>query len=502
MNPLPLDRLSSAVLVACVAASVLAFLAVGVASVAYPYDLNYGEAQIADQARRALAGEPQYKSDLDAPPYVIANYPPLYPLLVGAVRALTGQSWLQTGRAISLLSTLAAAALLGVLAAHLSRRRAVGALSAGLFLANTHVLVWGAHARVDMLGLALSLAGLWLVYRRARSWGWLTVALLCLVGAIYTRQSYLLAAPAAATLWLWQDDRRKAMVFGGALIGVVALLFAALNLQTRGGLYLNTVWVNSLGEFQLRRVLLWGTILLALWPLPVIVAGVGLARAVRPGWRQAADDPDGERRMFALRGLLPYTCGALASALTAGKIGADINYWLELIAALAVWAGLGLAWWPERRRLGQRLASALLAAQILLSLAFGWRAAGEPLRDRWLRLADDHRVFDRVQDAVRRGPVLADDYLGMVVLAGQPIYFQPFDYRQLYVAGRWDPSPLISEVRARRFPLILLWGQGTPVFDERWVPAIVEAIEACYLPAWRVGALVLYEPSAAPCAPP
>ena len=36
--------------------------------------------------------------------------------------------------------------------------------------------------------------------------------------------------------------------------------------------------------------------------------------------------------------LLPYTAGAFLTALTVGKVGSDINYFLELIGASAIWA--------------------------------------------------------------------------------------------------------------------------------------------------------------------
>jgi DNA primase len=48
------SRLPEAILFASLAAGILLVLAIGIASVAYPYDLNYGEAHVADQARRAI----------------------------------------------------------------------------------------------------------------------------------------------------------------------------------------------------------------------------------------------------------------------------------------------------------------------------------------------------------------------------------------------------------------------------------------------------------------
>jgi hypothetical protein len=49
-------------------ASFVLYLVSGLASVTFPYDLNYGEAPVLDQARRAIEGQAQYKPDLGAPP--------------------------------------------------------------------------------------------------------------------------------------------------------------------------------------------------------------------------------------------------------------------------------------------------------------------------------------------------------------------------------------------------------------------------------------------------
>jgi len=494
------SQLPRTILFACLAASIIFFLAIGIASVAYPYDLNYGEAQIVDQAHRAVTGQPQYKSDLSLPPYVIANYPPLYPLLVGAAGLVSRLPLVQVGRALSLLSALLAAALVGAFASDLSRRRYAGLLAAGLFLGNFYVLVWAPLARVDMLGLALSLGGLWLIYRRWRSWVWLGVAVLCLVAAIYTRQSYILAAPAAAAIWLWHNDRPRAVWFAGALAIAVAVIFVLLNSLTRGGFYINTVWVNALSAFHLDKVTTQGWTLLMVWPFAIILAGVGLATVIRPAKQEAAGANRDDGGLAFLRyGLLPYTVAALLTGLTVGKIGSDVNYLLEMIAALAIWAGIGATRWPERRYLGRSIVFILLTGQVLLSLLLGWRVVGVGHLNSWRHLTEYDRVFARVRAAAPHGPILADDYLGMVVLAGQPIYFQPFDYRQLYAAGKWDPSGLIGEIKSRRFPLILLNSRGSRFFDERWIPSIVEAIDASYCPSESVGDLVLYEPATPPC---
>jgi hypothetical protein len=497
-----LSQLPQAILCVCLAASFILFLTIGIASVTYPYDLDYGEAQIADQAHRALTGGPQYKSDLNVPPYVISNYPPLYPLLVGAIGLLGRLPLVPTGRAISLLSALLSASLVGAFASDLSRRRFAGVLSAGLFLGNLYVLIWAPLARVDMLGLALSLLGLWLVYRRWRSRLWLSVAVLCLAAAVYTRQSYLMAAPTAAAIWLWSNDRRRALGFAGVLAIGVVVIFLVLNSLTQGGFYLHTVWVNSLGSFRAARVLAQGWTLLMVWPVAMILAGAGLATALRPAKGEPPGAGRDEEAMAFLRyGLFPYTIAALLAAQTVGKIGSDVNYFLEFIAALSIWAGYFAARALQRGGLRRSAVLAAFTAQVILMLILGVVVANAGVGTKWSHRAEYDRVADRVRAAVRQGQVLADDGLGMVVFAGQPIYFQPFDYRQLYAAGQWDPSGLIGEIKARRFPLIMLNLRGSRFFDERWIPSIVEAIDASYCPSEGVDGLVLYVPSTTPCVP-
>ena len=129
---------------------------------------------------------------------MIDNYPPVYPLLVAGIGAATNLPLMQVGRAISVLAGLIAGMLVGMFVWRLTGRRYSTVLAAGLFLGNLYVLVWAPLARADMLGLTFSLAGLWLVYRWWRSWLTLSLAILCLVAAVYTRQSYALAAPVAS----------------------------------------------------------------------------------------------------------------------------------------------------------------------------------------------------------------------------------------------------------------------------------------------------------------
>jgi hypothetical protein len=99
---MPLERL----LLVLVAA--LALVHVGVliyhlaATLAFPYDLDYGEGYVLNDALRLARGEAIYV-DLQQFPMVRSPYPPLFPLLWSWLVGLTGPSFLG-GRALSVLA--------------------------------------------------------------------------------------------------------------------------------------------------------------------------------------------------------------------------------------------------------------------------------------------------------------------------------------------------------------------------------------------------------------
>ena len=125
------------------------------------------------------------------------------------------------------------------------------ALSAGvIFLAFPFVVYWSPLLRIDMLALALSLAGLCLLVGQPVSSRRLVGIALLLVAAIYTRQSYGLAAPFAAFVWLLARDWRQALRLAGLVSGLGLILFLVLNGLTHGGFFFNIVTAN-VNEFRL-----------------------------------------------------------------------------------------------------------------------------------------------------------------------------------------------------------------------------------------------------------
>jgi hypothetical protein len=69
--------------------------------------------------------------------------------------------------------------------------------------------------------------------------------------------------------------------------------------------------------------------------------------------------------------------------------------------------------------------------------------------------------------------------MDLIVLSGQPLYYQPFEYGELFNANKWDPTSLISQIDAREFPMIIVGG-STLIKDCCWPSPVIKALEANY----------------------
>jgi hypothetical protein len=237
--------------------------------------------------------------------------------------------------------------------------------------------------------------------------------------------------------------------------------------------------------------------MLLLWPIALVLAGLGVVLTVRARKaRGERDDQDASLwgQPFLLFGLMPYTVGASLSALTAGKLGSDVNYFLEAVAAFSVWVALVVAWLPARNTPLRRAVLLLVVCQIVWVLVADVMTQARRV-SLWSHLPEYHRILAQVEAAGKQGPVLSSE-LSMVILAGQPIYFDPFGYEQARRAGLWDPSKLVHEIETQQFPMILLENPGSVLHQRRWPPQMSTAIEENYEGTEQMRGIVIYRPRA------
>jgi hypothetical protein len=455
----------------------LIFFIYATLAVSHPYPLDYGEAPLVDQAMRLADGQNIYRPALSSPPYTISNYPPLYVLtLVPTVWLFGPTFW--AGRVISLLCALASATFLALIIYTYTQDRIAAGLTGMLFLAIPYVVHWSSLLRVDLLALALSLAGLYVLIRWPAARLSTIVGALLLVAAIYTRQSYALAAPLAALIWLCAHNWRQAIVLAALVGGLTLALFLVLNVITRGGFYFNIVTAN-VNEFGMER-LEWNLRRLRdTLPYLLFMGAISLVFA-----------PTVRVRLWPL--LVSYLVGASLSTLTIGKIGSNGNYFLEVSAALSLAAGVLVAWGRGRPWL-RAIFLVLLALQTRLLMRTALNEYAEPLQERRQFLPALHALEELVANA--DGPVLADEYMGMITLQRRPLYVQPFEVTQLANAGLWDQTPLLESIRNRKFPIILIhYFPEYPVYKERWTVEMLSAINRAYIPTDSLAETRVYRP--------
>lgn len=466
------------------------FIWTSVEIIIYPYGVDYGEAPLIDQAIRFQKHLPVYKATIDTPPYIIANYPPLYPLVVAGTHGVFNLPLFATGRIISLISSLISGIIIALLSYSLTRNETLAALAAALFWGNPYVTIWSSLARVDLLALSLSLVAIYILVQCKPAWYWLVLACIFFLASAFTRQSYLLAGPLAGFIWLWHGQRKRALIFAGALGISGLLLFGMINALTQGGFYTNII-VANLNRMELGRIFVMFKQLLIIWPVILIILVVSLIRLLPPINRNTADftKASGQTAIILFL-LLPFTIGSFITSLTIGKVGSDVNYFLELISACCLWVVIFISQLANSKPWMKRVIMGLFALQLIWGLVASYQLSNTVIKERWRNLSFYNGLFQQVRSSAHLGKVLSDDYLDLVVLSGQPIYYQPFEYGQLYQAGLWNPDQFAVEIAQKKFSLILIGGD---TIDKKccWPAPLVDAIQTNYRSEYDDGLIVL-----------
>ena len=471
------ERLGAGVVLLALALPTAYAVWLGIRAVAFPYALDYGEGPLLGQAVHLARNEGIYRVPGAEPPWTISNYPPVYPWLESlGVRAFGPAYWY--GRLLSLLSILAAALLAGAIVRRLGGDRLGAAITMLVLPGIPLVGLWACLARIDGVALVLSVAALWLLVRRPTSSAALAGAVGLLVVAVFTRQTYLLAAPLAGFVWLWRISRRRALAFAGALLLTVGVAGVVLQVAT-DGFWFNIVTAN-VNQLDLGYLAYYGTFLAGHLPVLVLLAGGYVVAAIRR--------PDEAGRLA-----LPYLGAALLAALTVVKVGSSVNYLIELSVALSLATGLAVA--RLRRSRWRFVVGALLVLQAGLLLV------RTDLYEGTVGLLDDPGSSRRLEQVITStdGPILTDQEIGFLPLAGRPIELQPFEMTELARAGVWDQAPLIEAIRAERYTAILiLYLPDFPVERQRWTDEALAAVASSYHEVERVprfgGHTVVFRP--------
>jgi len=429
--------------------------------------LDYVEGFVRLDAARLAQGGALY-GDPSQVPWTVHPYTPVYTALVAAVDGL-GRG-VAAARGIAYAAILATALLIG-----LTGQRRTGLVAwgvAALYLTQPLFATWGALARPDSLAVLFSALGVVIVGRYAGGRGVLWALPLFLFAGL-TKQS-VGAGLLASLLYLLVESPRQVLPFLllGALGGGAAVL--ALQLGSGGWFWFHTVEAN-LNRFNWEQ--LWALEKLfagSHWPA-LVVGSVVLILLVR-------------RRRFPLFGL--WFVVASLSTLSGVKVGANLNYFFEALAALAFLIArefpVHLA---DRLTRRGRIATPILIACVAVIMAI---ANLDVHRRSNLHVKEADQIFLDVVEKIgsQEGPMISDD-AAILVHSGKPLLFRPFIMTQLAKAGIWDQQPLVNALEQGTIPYVIFRSHPPAIHQDRYTPEMRAALKRYYQ---RVGNYVLAFP--------
>jgi hypothetical protein len=476
-NPLGLAWL---IALTFVAVRFFRFIGNGWFAVRYPYEIDYGEGIVWQQADMILAGTGY--GDITRFPFIVFHYPPIYHLAASATDLLFPGDWLAAGRLVALVSTLACACLcswLVLLATRKNDDRAAGAiLAAIMFLSAAPVVVWGALARVDMLALALCLGGLVAGIKSFEKPKLIILGAFLFVLALFTRQTAIFA-PAALFGTMLLIHARLAFVGIGwsTLFGLAGLGLTSVLTDGRFVEHIFLYNVNRFSFAHFQKEVDQGLLGQPQYWVLTLLSAIFLVWAL---WRSRRESTIPSVGALAGKVCLSYLAFSLISLVLVAKLGSNVNYFVDLCAAAAILSGMAAA------RVSRQLLSGSVFGQYFgvgLIIAVMWSAVSIPAA--YVDQARKRPAISALDQQVREirvasKPVLSDD---MVVIrkAGKQVVWEPAIFSELAHAGMWDEKLIVQMIDDREFAFIRTIGtKGMPLFDARYRPAVIEAIDRAY----------------------
>ena len=465
--------------------------------------LDYGEGivwqQAADLFTRKAFGP------IDGFPAIVYHYTPVYHAVTWAASHAVGADMLTTGRWISLVCTLLAALLAGMVARQACRADgpAVGAIVTGgaalSVFAFVPVTFWAPLMRVDMLAMALSVAGLLAGIHALKRPGLIHLAALLFVAAVYTKQTAIAAPAALFAVMLCLQPR---LVLKGLATCIVAglVVLGALTLATDGR-FVQHVFLYNVNRFDARRLVgISHHVASHLWLFAGALAGVAVRiRAIQAdaGTLREKMTANPSHAAYAVAIAFFVTSGIMT--LTVAKSGASINYFIEWSFALAILVGMALIE-PARMAVhGARSGAAGVAFALLIPALFALQTVlGKPALSHGpqppQREAQLRMLASRIGSADK--PVISDDMV-VVRRGGKDVVWEPAIFAELAQIGTWDETLLVSKINNKEFAFFVTHGvRGEPVFDSRYNPRVAAAIEKNYPVKRTLGGYMIHLPGA------
>lgn len=506
--PRDISRIAVGLMLVMLGWQLMTYFGIGMHALLWPFELDYGEGIVWQQANMMLT--PEAYGRIDGFPAIVFHYPPLYHMWVRVVSMLFGVNMLFAGRAVSIGATLFTVVMIGMIVARTTPAnvprggRILAAVSGALCaLCFVPVVYWSLLMRVDMAAFLLSVAGFWLGLKAFENPRLIYLSALCFVGAVYVKQTSLAAPLALFSLMVWL---RPKLALSGVVTCIVAglIVLAGLAYVTNGG-FIRHVFLYNINRFELSRLQIilqvvqaHGLIFCAAFAAIYLRASDLRRRYAGLKWSMLVNSPAD----VAWTGVIFYFASTSLILVTVAKSGSSANYLIEWMLVISMLIGCGLAdvcrAATHENGADGRAEIALIAIVVPLFIAIQARTLdAEELgfNDLWSakRSAQMAQLSARVRAAPKQ--IISDDMV-MLLLSGKPVVWEPSIFAELASMGAWNEQPFADKIRAQEFSMFITAGKrGDALFDSRYNPAIADAIDAAYPVQERLAGYILHLPA-------
>ena len=385
--------------------------------------------------------------DSDRPPYLVTIYGPLtyvllaIPYRLAQVAGITPQVFVRLG----IMGALCLCVLLIFL---ISRRlyssRPIAWLCALFAVSAFPLASWTTQIRGDFLALALSLlSAYWflLINKRPRAIG----PAICAGIPLLVKLTFF-SVPIAIVSWLiYRRQYKDAVVWATGIAFTIVGGYAIV--WWREPLMLNHVAALRHPVFEYRQALfiLWEAVSQPVVPFAAIGGFLVL-------WDRAP-----ERLFFLIYCVVAW----LVAILTIPQVGGNINYFWEPLVASAVLAGPGLCELQRKANRTPIVVTAMLMVLLLRAFVPILRQELEYLRISYANVSDYQIRKTKWESfvSVISGRRLLSIFPDVTVHSMIPEIPDPFLNSVLEVRGQWNSSPVVAQINAGVYDLIVI-GKG------------------------------------------
>jgi len=440
----------------------------------FPYPLHYREGVMTNWLRQLAKGKSLYPVITFSGPFVHNPYlPNFYLLSLPFYYLFSRYGIFLPARLLSMLSLLLSAGLIFSLV----KKKAgttLAILSVSLFLFSPVTVYVAGSLQPDTTGLFLVLAALTVSFLTSFKYGAIFSGFLASL-SFFVKPFFLAVAFGCGAAW---REKKCGLTYLFSFFLFFSLFLLAITLCWGHGFWQH-FWQLNMSGFSLRQffhllvqvsgrhVILFSMVIFSLF-------------SRKKQWWQS------------------YLICVVLAIFFSLKIGAEENYYLELVAA----GSICLAFLPGETA-QQQVVYLLCLAQLFLYLplkpaAVFTRTYGQEVPAVVSSLTPDfarRQVGQLICSALRPlpEPVISED-VGYLLLSGHEVFFQPYQFTQLARQAKWPEGIILQMVREKKFSAIVLSAESYQEKSVFFSPSFLRKVKSCYVISRIIGNYYLLEP--------